>query len=664
MQFAGLARPISDLHGLGPAAVRRFARLGVATVSDLLCLRPRRYQDRRSVKSLVAALEAGEGLVEVEVASAVHIGRGKRRGLRLDVQDQSSRAELLLFGPGRTAPSPDTKLRLWVTLRLRGGVLRIGSHEHARPQDDGRLVPVYPLTEGLSQNRVRDAVAAALAQIDLNDPIQRHLHDVHAPATPEAAENARAALALVELRGFQIGLARSSSDRSSKTRPAVTRTIVPELIAALPFELTGGQRAAFDQIRADLDGPTPMARLLQGDVGAGKTVPALLAAAIVAERGEQSVLLAPTDVLARQHMATIERLGFDRQLTTVLLTGSIGAAQRAQALAEIHSGTADVVVATHAAFSADVSYRALGLVVIDEQHRFGVRQRAAMLAKGDRPDLLLMSATPIPRSLALIAYGDLEISTIVDRPAGRKPIETHLVKMGNERRVYEFVRSRLASGERAYFVYPEIDPGGARRSAAQMHERLAHELAPHRVVMAHSRMPEDERTVAMDDFSAGRAAVLVATTVVEVGIDVPEATCMIVEHADEFGLATLHQLRGRVGRSARESYCFLVFAEPVSETARERLKVMYTSNDGFFIAEEDLRIRGPGELDGTRQSGWLRFAFAELPRDITLLASAREEVRRALEHDPDLTAPEHTALAQAVQVRDRPASLPEAVDAH
>lgn len=664
MQFAGLARPISDLRGLGPAAERRFARLGIVTVSDLLCLRPRRYQDRRTVNSLVAALEAGEGLVEVEVASAVHIGRGKRRGLRLDVHDESSRAELLLFGPGRTMPAVGTKMRLWVTLRLRGGVLRIGSHEHARRQDGERLVPVYPLTEGLSQNRVRDAVTAALAQIDTDDAIQRHLHDVHAPATPEAAESARAALATVELQGFHIGLARSGTDRSRKTRPPATRTIARELVAALPFELTGGQSAAFEEIRIDLNSPTPMARLLQGDVGAGKTVPALLAAAIVAERDEQSVLLAPTDVLARQHMATIERLGFTRQLAVVLLTGSIGTAQRAQALAEIHNGTVDVVVATHAAFSADVTYRALGLVVIDEQHRFGVRQRAAMLAKGDRPDLLLMSATPIPRSLALSAYGDLEISTIVDRPAGRKPIETHLVKMGNERRVYEFVRSRLASGERAYFVYPEIDPGGARRSAAQMHERLAHELAPHRVVLAHSRMPEEERTVAMNDFAAGRAAVLVATTVVEVGIDVPDATCMVVEHADEFGLATLHQLRGRVGRSERQSYCFLVFAEPVSDTARERLKVMYTSNDGFFIAEEDLRIRGPGELDGTRQSGWLRFAFAELPRDVPLLASTRDEVRRALALDPELTAPEHAALAHAAQVRDRQAPLPETIDAY
>ena len=664
IQFSGLARPLGELRGLGPATARRFARLGVGTVSDLLCLLPRRYQDRRSVKSLVAALERGEGLVEVTVESVVHIGRGKRRGFRLDVRDDSSRAELLLFGPGRAVPAVGVTLRLWATLRLRGGVLRIGSHEPVRPHETGDLVPVYPLTEGLSQRRVRDAIAAALATIDPDDPLQRHLCDVHAPATPLAAERARAALAAVELCGFHLGLARNHADRRTKPRSPATRDLVRDLIAALPFDLTPGQTAVLDEIRADLDRATPMARLLQGDVGAGKTVPALLAAAIVAERGEQSVILAPTDVLARQHLATIERLGFTPYLSAVLLTGSLAAPERARALACIRSGAADIVIATHAAFSSDVGYRALTLVVIDEQHRFGVRQRAAILAKGDRPDLLLMSATPIPRSLALSAYGDLAISTITDRPAGRKPIETHLVRMGNEPRVYRFIRERLAAGERAYFVCPEIDPGGVRRSAAQVHARMARELAPHRVVLAHARMPEPERTAAIGDFSAGRASVLVATTVVEVGIDVPEATCMLIEHADEFGLATLHQLRGRVGRSERRSYCFLVFREPVGDTARERLKVMYTSTDGFFIAEEDLRIRGPGELNGTRQSGWFGFTFAKLPGDSDLLATTRAEVRGALARDPELAAPEHALLARAAELTGAEASTEERAGAY
>jgi ATP-dependent DNA helicase RecG len=396
-----------------------------------------------------------------------------------------------------------------------------------------------------------------------------------------------------------------------------------------------------------MEQPWPMNRLLHGDVGSGKTLVALLAALRAIERGEQAVLMVPTELLARQHAWTAAAILSQTDVNVALAIGAAAAPARRALREAVAAGEIDLVVGTHALFSADVIYANLGLVIIDEQHRFGVSQRRAIMERGTSPDLLLMSATPIPRSLALTAFGDSDVSAITHLPPGRKPIRTRLARMGNEERVYRFVHKELEAGRQAYFVYPAIDEGGTRglRSAAEMAEILAERFAPYTVGVAHSRLDQEERAATMEQFKNGLIHVLVATSVVEVGVDVPNATCIVIEHAELFGLAALHQLRGRVGRGEFQSHCILVYQEPLTDDAKERLRVLYQSNDGFHIAEEDLRIRGPGDLLGTRQAGFLRFRFADIRRDMELMLNARRHIAAILRDDPDLTQTEHRPAA-------------------
>jgi ATP-dependent DNA helicase RecG len=441
-------------------------------------------------------------------------------------------------------------------------------------------------------------------------------------------------------------------------------------LARLPFTLTPDQATVLAEIEADLGAPWPMARLLQGDVGSGKTLVALLSALLVTAGGGQVAFAAPTELLARQHAENAARLVEPIGVRVAFLSGAVAGEPRQLLLTALAAGEIDILFGTHALFSRDVAFRRLGFVVVDEQHKFGVRQRMAMLAKGEAPDLLLMTATPIPRTLALTAFGDLDVSTIRTMPPGRLPVITHLARQANAGKVYRRVREELDRGRQAYFVYPliggpesgdepEASSGPALKDAESAFRQLRDEIYPGvEAALIHSRVPEEEKVRAMAGFAAGRVKVLAATSVVEVGVDVANAACMVVEHAERFGLSTLHQLRGRVGRSTVQSYAFLVYGDDLTPEGVERLKIMKETTDGFRIAERDLALRGPGELLGVRQSGFLRFRVADLARDADLLFSARDEARRILTEDPGFLRPENSPIGRVLAGRS---PFPDAV---
>jgi ATP-dependent DNA helicase RecG len=427
----------------------------------------------------------------------------------------------------------------------------------------------------------------------------------------------------------------------------------------LPFELTGDQLRVLEEIQTDLFAPHPAARLLQGEVGSGKTLVALAAALWVIEAGEQAALMVPTELLARQHGDNAARLLEPLGVRVAFLSGSVQGTSRRLLLASLAAGDIDLLIGTHALFSKDVLYRRLGLVIVDEQQRFGVAQRQALLAKGDHPDLLLMSATPIPRTLALSVFGQLDVSEIRMLPRGRKAVITHLTRQGNEAKVYERVRREIALGGQAYFVYPLIEESSALdlKNAERMFQKLKRGIfADLRLALIHSRVEEEQKIRVMQEFAGGGIDILVATSVLEVGVDVPQASCMVIEHAERFGLSSLHQLRGRVGRGQRQSYAFLIYGKNLTESGVARLKAIMSSTDGFQIAEEDLKIRGPGEFLGQKQSGFVRFGIADLLSDWDLFLLAREDAREILSRDAELLSPPHRALraliAEPVQPGD------------
>ncbi|MBU8914357.1 MAG: ATP-dependent DNA helicase RecG, partial [Spirochaetales bacterium] len=486
-------------------------------------------------------------------------------------------------------------------------------------------------------------------------PTDQMLTALHTPPDMASADHARRSLVYAELFFLQLSVALRSVLRKEAVRPAqrLPRTELETLVTNLPFSLTDDQTKVLSEIVHDLEQDIPMARLLQGDVGSGKTVVALLSALPVIEAGHQVVLMAPTELLAKQHADTAARLlqSAGSDVVVGFLSGSISTSMRKPLLEAIATGTVDLVIGTHAVFTESVRFRNLRYAIVDEQHRFGVLQRLALTQKARQPDLMLMTATPIPRTLALTVFGDMSVSTIRTMPAGRKTVETHLARQVNERKVHEFVGRELAAGRQAYFVYPVIDASGKLdlRDAEGMWTRLKDEVYPeYEVGLVHSRLKEDEKSATMDRFRDGDLGVLVATSVVEVGVDVPNATCMVVEHAERFGLSALHQLRGRVGRGEHQSYCFLVYDDELTDIAKERLKTIHTHTDGFQIAEEDLRIRGPGDIAGTEQSGYLRFRAADLLRDMEMMNEARADAFDILESDPTLDAPENQSLRAAL----------------
>ncbi len=658
-----LRDPVTRLKGAGKAVAALLARMGIYTIADLLLHFPRDWDDRTSWLGFAESAMTGERAHAKAIVFAHEwFGYGRMKTLKLLVDDGEDEASLVCFNRSFLERSLPVGSRVVVTGKFsrRYGELQSSAFEIEGLDGEGSvksgLLAVYPLTEGLAQANVRKLVAHALADYGrhIEDelparirerrsilPKRESIRAMHAPADAAQAARARECLAYEELFFFQLAVAQRARSRGevAVTRRPPKGLLRSRLGARLPFKLTGDQDKAIAEIVADLGESRPMARLLQGDVGSGKTLVAFFAALEVIEAGGQVALMAPTELLARQHAETAATLLEPLGIRLAFLSGNVDDAARPPLLAAVAKGEVDLLLGTQALFSESVGYRDLRLVIVDEQHRFGVLQRLALSRKGTMPDLLMMTATPIPRTLALTVFGDLSVSTIREMPPGRKPIVTHLAKAGNETKVYEFVRRVLDSGQRAYFVYPLIGESTKLelKNAEEMYAKLRDEIFPGVPAgLIHSRLREEEKRAAMAAFKNGETRILVATSVVEVGVDVPEASIMVIEHAERFGLAALHQLRGRVGRGTAQSWCFLVYSDNLTEEGKARLKAMLETSDGFRLAEEDLKIRGPGDLSGTMQSGALGFAVADPVRDLAILEQARADAFALVDEDPAL----------------------------
>ncbi len=673
MFLGELTRDVGSLRGIGPVTAARLRKVEVRTIRDLLLHLPRGYEDRSEITPLLRVREKEKTCAVATVVSQAEIGRGSKRTVKASISDGTAEAFLTCFGRPflRSVLSPGAKLFVWGSFTRRFGVLESTDFEvepwSENPSGFGRILPVYPLTEGLTQGIIRRAVrealgAAAGIEDELPVPVMKRrgladkraaLQGVHFPKSRESAEESRRILAFEELFWFQLLVLRRRLSRTASRaeKRTLSRELYDRLIVRLPFRLTADQESAAAEMEADLASPAPMARLLQGDVGCGKTLVALLSALLVIPCGEQVAFVAPTELLARQHAENAARLLEPMGIRSAFLSASIIGEARGLLLSALEAGDVDIIFGTHALFSEGVGFRKLGLVIVDEQHKFGVLQRAAILKKGRDPDLLLMTATPIPRTLALTAFGDLDVSTIRTMPSGRKRIVTHLAREGNEEKVYKRVREEIAKGRQAYFVYPLIEESEVLsvKDAESAFRTLKGTVYPDlRLALIHSRLPEEEKLRAMEEFAAGRIDILVATSVVEVGVDVANATCLVVEHAERFGLSSLHQLRGRVGRGEFQSYAFLVYGRRLTEEGIERLRIMMETSDGFRIAEKDLELRGPGELLGIRQSGFPEFKAADLLAHSRLLSEAREDAAVIIRGDPGFLLPENGVLARVL----------------
>ena len=675
-----LDTPVQFLKGVGERRAELLGRLGVRTVRDLLYHAPFRYLDATSITPIVKVRSAPPG-AEVSVVGRV-ISTAvipTRRGLRVFqavlrddtgliecgwpgrpfLEKQITKGTLLLAsGPVKHFHGKQLQPREWIIL---------GGEEDPAPEE-GKVVPVYRATEHLTVRQIRRLVADHLDRIlPLVEepfpaawrhaagvgPLRDALELVHRPASPADAEEGRRRLAFDELLLLQLVLARArrlAKGSRAGIRFEVKRELTTQLREHLPFPLTGAQKRCIKEIVEDQTAPERMHRLLQGDVGSGKTVVALFAMLLAAENGYQAALMAPTEILAEQHAATLTRLLEPLGLRPELLLGRLPAAEKAAVRERLASGGARLVVGTHALIQGEVAFRRLGLVVIDEQHRFGVEQRAALVEKNARegPDVLLLSATPIPRTLALAIYGDLDVSRLDEIPPGRGAVKTAIAGERTRTKLYGFIREQVKAGHQAYVIYPVIDESEKTdlKAATKMAEHLATEIFPDLAVgLVHGRLAADERDDVMRRFRENAVQVLVSTTVIEVGIDVPNATVMVIEHPERFGLAQLHQLRGRVGRGAAESHCILL---PGDGANRVRLRRFAATQDGFKIAELDLLERGHGELVGARQAGQVVLRFADLSRDADLLDVAHRLAREAIQADPSLSAPALQPVVAAI----------------
>jgi ATP-dependent DNA helicase RecG len=664
-----LELPLQFLKGVGPRKAADLKKAGLLTVEDLLFRFPIRYEDRSRLQPIVSVKPGQTVAVTGEVLSAT-LQSTRRAGFRLFtalIQDASGQIQAVWPNQAflKDVIRPHAQVVLYGKAEYWGGrgmQITDPEFEIIRSEESpdagvhtGRIVPVYERTGSVTTNMQRKLVWEALEQLPdkLFDPLPPDirarerwparpaaLRAAHfpEPGTPVEALNAfrtpaQQRMIFEDFFVFQTGLA-LRRQQNAEVRKALVSAVDDRIRQAarsiLPFKLTEGQRQALAEIVADLQKPWPMQRLLQGDVGAGKTIVAVLAALVAMENGFQVAFMAPTEILAEQHLITLTRwLGTSRH-RVALLSGKITAAERRTLLPSIERGDIHLVVGTHALVQEQVKFRALGLAIIDEQHRFGVLQRGMLSTKGLHPDVLVMTATPIPRTLALTECGDMEVSVIRDLPPGRTPVRT-LVKPDSRREdVYDLVRQQVQEGRQAYVIYPLVEESEKvdLKAATAMAEHLARDVFPDlSVALLHGRMKADEKQTVMRAFASGTLNVLVATTVVEVGVDVPNASVMVIEHAERFGLSQLHQLRGRVGRGRHESVCVLLYQSPWSEEARARLKAMADTNDGFVIAEKDLQIRGPGDFFGTRQHGLPQLRAGDLTRDVELLELAFSEAR-------------------------------------
>jgi ATP-dependent DNA helicase RecG len=679
----GLATPLQYLRGVGPERAKLLARKGLTTVEDALFFLPIRHEDRTRLTPL-RSIQVGQVVTCAgTVAGISPPAPGRARApLVLLLRDASGYGTATLFGRGWLMRVLQRGQRL--ILHGKGArfkdkiTLQVQDWELVESDDDepihaGALVPVYSSTEGLPQRALRsllwrlvEAHARDVAET-LPEALRRRrnllslpeaVSEAHFPADEAQRQRATRRLAYEDFLLLQLGLAilRARTTRTRGIAMSPPGALVGRLRAALPWSLTGAQERVWSEIRADLAAPYPMHRLLQGDVGSGKTIVAALAVLTAVEAGYQAAVMAPTEILAEQHFMTLRHLLEPLGVPVTLLTSALRTRERAARLAGLAAGEIGCAIGTHALVQERVEFRRLGLVVVDEQHRFGVAQRARLKAKGEHPDVLVMTATPIPRTLALTVYGDLDVSVIDELPPGRKPVVTVARTEGRRPQIYAFLREQVAAGRQIYVVYPLIDESEAidLRAATDMAAHLQRDIFPDLVVgLLHGRLSFEDKDAIMTRFKAGEIHVLVSTTVIEVGIDVANAAVMLIEHAERFGLSQLHQLRGRVGRGAWKSYCVLLTAGRLGEDAQRRLQAMVETNDGFRIAEVDLQLRGPGEFFGTRQSGLPEFRVADLLRDAALLEDARRDALAIIAADPELRATEHRGLRDALLARWR-----------
>ena len=670
-----LADRLDTLPGIGPARARGLEKLGLVTVEDLLRCYPRSYEDRRKFSTVAAAPVDIPVCLELLVAEPPRLSR-IRKGLELvkaRLVDDTGSLTATFFNQTymKDALRPGETYIVYGKVEGPPGRRQMTNpvcERSDRVRFTGCILPVYALTHGISNNllaglarRCVDECAGQLEEV-LPGPLRREhalaaaeaaCRNIHFPRDEEALELARRRLIFEELFCLTCGMALLRTRRDEAAGVPFAIPPVEEFLALLPFPLTGAQRRVMDEIAADVSAGPPMNRLVQGDVGSGKTMVAAYGAWLAAKNGRQCALMAPTELLAEQHFRSLAPLLEQASLRVGLLTGAVKGRARKELLAALAAGELDLLIGTHALLSEGVDYAELGLVITDEQHRFGVAQRAALSAKARRPPhVLVLSATPIPRTLSLVIYGDLDVSVIDELPPGRTPVQTFVVGEDKRQRMYGFVRKLVGEGRQAYIVCPAVEEGedeGAGLKAATTYARsLQTEVFPDlRVGLVHGKMKPREKDAVMTAFAGGELDVLVSTTVIEVGVDVPNAALMVVENADRFGLSQLHQLRGRVGRGKHQSYCVLVTSTR-NPDSRARLKVLTKTTDGFQIAEEDLKLRGPGDFFGQRQHGLPQLRIADLAGDMRVLKEAQLAAQELLERDPGLKRPEHAPLLKQV----------------
>ena len=663
--------PVRYLKGVGPKTAERFEKLGILTLSDLLCHYPRRYLDFSKPYSIAEAPSDTECVVKAEVFAKPggRILPGGRRMERITAGDDVSSLEVTWFNNPYAVQKLELGQEYYFQGIVTGGMLR---RQMVNPQvrTDAQVASspfeaVYPQTEGLTSSAIAKCVRQLLPHVELlPDPLPPGMlkkyrllpkadavRAIHCPASEEEAFAARRRLIYEELLVLQLGIGRMKNHGAASTGAPMQKADASPFWDALPLSPTGAQRRAVEEILTDMAGETSMNRLLQGDVGSGKTLVAAAAIWACIRAGYQAALLAPTEILASQHAENLNRLLAPFGMRVALLTGGMKAAPRRTTLAAIRDDEADLIVGTHAILSEGVSFARLGLAVVDEQHRFGVRQRGLLAEKAANPHLLVMSATPIPRTLGLLMYGDLDISILDELPPGRKPVKTRCITGKKRADLYGFLDREIGAGRQVYIVCPAIeDAGGSGLNAVKSYyEDIAKALLPdRRVGLMHGRLKPKEKAEVMEDFKAGRLDALVSTTVIEVGVDVPNATVMVIENAERYGLSALHQLRGRVGRGAAESWCFLV-SDNASESVQKRLRFLCSTSDGFAVAQYDLETRGPGDFFGSRQHGLPTLQVADLMNDTRTLHAAQSEAAALLAADPLLERPEHALLARQVE---------------
>lgn len=663
---------VDKIKGVGAKKAQLLNNLKVETLEDLLHLFPRKYEDRREVSYIMEAPFDRDVLIKGKVITKQFKGNpyNKRTPLRILVEDSSANLEVLFFNGKYLSNyfNVGSEYTFYGKITLNNGRRQMAHPEFHRldDKDDIRgIIPVYPLTEGLTQGTLRKLIKD---NIHLADDVSEWLGDdivskyklcspsyaltnVHFPTDTRQVQEARYRMVFEELLILQTGLFYIKKGVSHEKKGVVIKDIfIDDFLNRLPYQLTEGQNRVWKEIQEDLGSERPMNRLVQGDVGSGKTVVAELAMYKTVKNGFQAVMMAPTELLAKQHYVSLKGHFEPLGVSVDLLCSSLKAKEKQEVLERLESGETDILVGTHAIIQPNVKFKSLGIVITDEQHRFGVNQRMLLADKGQNPNILVMTATPIPRTLAVILYGDLDISIIDTMPKGRKPIKTYLRYENSRKDIYDFVRGEIKKGRQAYVVAPLIEDSESIecRSAEELYEELSSDYQDVRVGLVHGNMKQEDKDMVMDSFAEGKIDILVSTVVIEVGIDVSNATIMVIENCERFGLAQLHQLRGRVGRGKEQSYCILVCGKE-SKVANQRNEIMVSSNDGFVIAEEDLKLRGPGEIFGTRQHGIPELNISDLVKHVSILEDVKQVAADIIKEDPSLSKDENTVLRAKVK---------------